>query len=170
MAQQNVPTGTTRTWIARGLGAAGMVLLASVPALGLAVLSPGLISVRAADVETPPTASGVAVSWTPLTFDAPATTLERMKAAEPGTPRAAGADAPAEEVVLSDWAFTQYYYHRHDFGGMGGTTGFGGSFFDAFFLQQLLFLQQEILFLEFQILQLQSHNQHHHRRRGSHHH
>jgi hypothetical protein len=175
MAQQNVPMGTTRTWIVRGLGAVGMVLLASVPALGLTVLSPGLFSAPPSGAEASPTAPEVAVSWTPLAFDAPTTTLERMKAAEPGTRARVsdGATAKAEEIVLSDWRFTQYY-HRHDgfdFGGFGGFgTSTGVSSLDAFFLQEILLLQQEILLLENLVLQIQSQNQHHHRRRGSHHH
>jgi hypothetical protein len=99
-----------RWGISRCLGAIGMVLLAAVPVLGLTVLRPGMFSAWPAPSKDTP----VAGSWGPFTFDAPTTTRERMKMVRLEVdPRDSGkGDVPPEEVILSDWRFTQYHRHR----------------------------------------------------------
>jgi len=69
----------------RGVGAVGVILLASVPALGFTMLTPGLFSSRPAAEKASPPDPEVAVSYNPLTFDAPTTTLQSMKASELGS-------------------------------------------------------------------------------------
>jgi len=128
MPHWNVTGVHTRIWLMRGFGAVGVVLLASVPALGLTMLTPGLFISRPAAEKASPSDPEVAVSYAPLTFDAPTTTLQSMKASEPGSrpqssagrasllplnrlqagrPQVSGAAAPkAEEVVIPASRFT----------------------------------------------------------------
>lgn len=82
------------------LGAVGVLLLAAVPALALTALGPDFFPTgQAAD-------DGVAgVSNGPLTFDAPAVTLRKVRPQEAGDVRPNRADEYA--VVLPEWSFTK---------------------------------------------------------------
>jgi hypothetical protein len=80
------------------LGGIGVVLLAAVPALALSALGPDFFPGGQAD-------EGPAVSSGPLTFDAPAVTLRKVRPHEaPGGRPASEPDDAA--VVLADWKFT----------------------------------------------------------------
>jgi len=82
----------TRVWLTRGFGAVGVVLLAAVPALGLSVLSPGLLSSLRNAQTVSSSESDDVDSWDPLPFDAPTTTMQLAKASDPGSPpQASGA-------------------------------------------------------------------------------
>jgi hypothetical protein len=81
------------------LGGVGAVLLAAVPALGLSALGPGFFpGSQSAD-------EGPAVSIAPLTFDAPAVTLRKVR--PPAVPGGRPAGEPDDAaVILDDWKFT----------------------------------------------------------------
>jgi len=85
MPKWKAPAAITRVWLMRGVGAVGVILLAAVPALGLTMLSPGLFPTRPAAEKVSPTDPEVVVTYGPLTFDAPTTTLQSVKASEPGS-------------------------------------------------------------------------------------
>jgi len=95
MPRWNTRGAITRVWLMRGVGAVGVILLATVPALGLTMLSPGLFPTRRASEKVSSPETDDAVSYNPLTFDAPTTTLQSMIASEPGSrPQALGVRAP----------------------------------------------------------------------------
>jgi hypothetical protein len=81
------------------LGGVGVVLLVAVPALGLTALGPDFFPGGQGAGEGP------AVSNGPLTFDAPAVTLRKVRppAAPGGRPAGEPDDAA---VILDDWKFT----------------------------------------------------------------
>jgi hypothetical protein len=133
---------------------AAVALLLAVPALGLARLGSGLLPSAAGDQsEQVATSNGV------LVFDAPATTVARVKYAEKAAATGSATQAgPDDTTVPTDWRFTA---RRGIRGGEGGNSG---NLLILFFLFQFEreFLQfvnqqnqvnQEILLLLEQILQ-----------------
>jgi hypothetical protein len=90
---RNVTDAGKRSWAKYAVGALALTLVAGVPALGLTTLGADLFAGPSADAT--PVAE---VSNSPLTFDAPTATLQRVK---PETQTAA-----EDAMVLKDFRFT----------------------------------------------------------------
>jgi len=96
---------------ARALGAVVIALLLAVPALGLTTLGPTFLTAWEGARESSPSTPDGGVSANPLTFDAPTTTMLRLRPAGRESAQSApeaGAVAGREDVILfKDWKFTQ---------------------------------------------------------------
>jgi hypothetical protein len=106
----------------RAFSACAFLLVAAVPAMGLATLGPRSFSQwqsRAGELLTAPVVQG---SNDPLTFDAPTVTLAQLKSPEGNaetTPREGVAEGQEKAILLDDWKYTAYY-HRHQRSSEGG--------------------------------------------------
>lgn len=125
-----------RGWVRRTVRALTAAALFAIPLVALTQLGPGLVHGLTADAAAAP-----ATPLNPLTFDAPARTVERAAVQKKDANRAAARLAAAkreEATELDDWHFTQFsyspwynyqspYYQSNEY--LPFFFGFGGSLF-----------------------------------------
>ncbi len=109
MPQQTKDTSKV-SWAKRAAGGIVFLLVAAVPALGLATLGPSSFSFRHQDDYGPLVLRADEVANGPLTFDAPTTALRTQKSREAQAAEVAPAGWSAadrkEAILLTEWKFS----------------------------------------------------------------